>query len=74
MIRVKLREAMDNYRLSTGETLTYRDLARLTGLSQQTVESIASRPGYNATLITVDKLCRVLCCQPCDLLEHEPEG
>ena len=72
MIRVKLREAMESHRRRTGERMTYERLAQLTGLSRQTLESVASRPGYNSTLDTIDKLCRALNCQPGDLLVLDP--
>jgi len=68
VIRVKLREAMESHRRRTGERMTYEHLAKLTGLSRQTLESLASRPGYNSTLDTIAKLCRALHCQPGDLL------
>ena len=68
MIRVKLREAMESHRLRTGERMTYERLAQLTGLSRQTLESVASRPGYNSTVDTIDRLCRALNCKPGDLL------
>ena len=59
---------MENHRRRTGERMTYERLAQLTGLSRQTLESLASRPGYNSTLDTVARLCRALNCQPGDLL------
>ena len=73
MIRVKLREAMESHRRRTGERITYERLALLTGLSRRTLESLASRPGYNSTLETIAKLCRALDCQPGDLLVLDPE-
>lgn len=72
MIVVKLREAMERYRYRTGQRLTYEKLAQRTGLSKTTIEAIASRLDYNTTLATVEKLCRVLECTPCDLLELLP--
>ena len=59
---------MESHRRRTGERMTYERLAQLTGLSRQTLESVASRPGYNSTLDTITKLCRALNCQPGDLL------
>ena len=59
---------MESHRRRTGERMTYERLAQLTGLSRQTLESVASRPGYNSTLDTITKLCRALDCQPGDLL------
>jgi len=68
MIAVKLREAMERYRLSSGERLTYAKLATRTGISRATLEAIASRPKYNTTLATVDELCKALRCSPGELL------
>jgi putative transcriptional regulator len=62
---------MEQYRLRTGERLTYEILAERTGLSKATIESLASRKGYNATLDSIDLLCDVLECNLQDLLEHE---
>ena len=69
MLRVRLREVMENYRRRTGERMTYEKLSQETGLSRATLESLASRDTYNTRLSTIDKLCRVLSCQPGDLLE-----
>lgn len=74
MLRIRLREAMEAHRRRTGERMTYETLAARTGLSRATLESMASRPGYNATLATIEKLCRALGCQPGDLLVLEPEN
>lgn len=73
VLQIKLRQVMEDYRQRTGERLTYADLAERTGLSRRTVESLASRETYNTTLSTVEKLCRVLGCQPGDLLVLAPE-
>ena len=74
MLRVKLREAMEDYRQRTGERMTYEQLAKLTALSRATLESLASRTSYNTRLTTIAKICRALRCQPGDLLELTPEG
>ena len=65
---------MENHRRRTGERMTYERLAQLTGLSRQTLESVATRPGYNSTLDTIAKLCRALNCQPGDLLVLDPKN
>jgi len=70
---VKLREAMDLYSRRTGQRVTYDDLAEATGLSAATIQFIGSRPGYNATLVAIDKLCTALRCQVSDLLEHQSD-
>ena len=73
MIVVKLREMMERYRYRTGERLTYEKIANQTDLSRTTLEALASRPGYNTTLATVEKLCRILECEPSDMLEMLPD-
>lgn len=74
-IRVRLREAMEQHRLHTGERMTYERLAQATGLSPRTLESLASRPYYNTTLDTVAKLCHALRCEPGELLVlDDPAG
>lgn len=69
MLRIKLREAMEAYRVRTGEKLTYETLAQKAGLSKATLDSLASRQNYNTRLSTIEKLCLCLGCQPGDLLE-----
>ncbi len=49
--------------------MTYRLLAERTGLSEATIESLATRANYNPTLATLSKLCEVLQCGPDELLE-----
>jgi putative transcriptional regulator len=74
MIAVKIREAMERYRWRTGQRLTYERLAERTGLAKGTLEAIASRPDYNTTLATLEKLCIALECSPGDLLELVPSS
>jgi DNA-binding Xre family transcriptional regulator len=73
MIVVKLKEAMEAHRVATGEKLTYQVLAERTGLSRATLEAMGSRGGYNPTLGTIEKLCRVLGRTPGELLELVPD-
>ena len=70
MIRVKLREAIKTYSARSGKRLTYAQLSELAGVSRATIESLAARPGYNATLDLIDKLCAALECSPAELLER----
>lgn len=71
MIEIRLREAMGTFRRRTGERLTYHDLATRTGLSRATLESMASRRGYNASLASIDKLCEALQCELNELLSRK---
>lgn len=71
MVVVHLREAMDRYKAATGEKLTYQILSERTGVSANTLQSLAARPDYNTTLRTIEKLCIALSCTPGDLLSLE---
>lgn len=73
MIEIRLKQAMDRYQARTGERLTYAELAERTGVSRSTLESMATRPAYNASLKTIDVVCSALECAPCELLHHVPD-
>jgi len=59
------------YRRRTGERLTYQTLGERTGLARSTLESIATRSDYNASISTIDKICRALGCAPGELLKSQ---
>lgn len=69
MMLVKLREAMEKHQSRTGERMTYKLLAKRTGLSRATIESLATRHTYNTRLSTIEKLCIALGCTPGQLLQ-----
>jgi DNA-binding Xre family transcriptional regulator len=69
LIRILLREAIERYQQRTGVRLTYKILAEKTGISAETLQSLAARPGYNTRLSTVERLCLALECSPGELLE-----
>ena len=69
MIRVRLREAMRAHGERTGRRMTYESLSEETGIAVATLQSLGSRLGYNATLATVERICRALRCTPGELLE-----
>jgi putative transcriptional regulator len=76
LIAVRLREAIDRHNARSGKELTYRALAERTGLSRATIESLATRPGYNTSLRTIALLCQALGCSPGELLQlqaREPQ-
>ena len=73
MIRIKLREAMESYRLRTGQRITYAALADMSGVGEGTLSSIGSRIGYNVTLDTIEKISRALDMPFQDLLEQIPD-
>jgi DNA-binding Xre family transcriptional regulator len=65
----QLREAMEAYRRRTGERMTYKVLAERTGIAHGTLQIMGSQLGYNATLATLEKICRALTVDFGDLLE-----
>ena len=69
MVRVKLREAMEAYRLRTGDRLTYEKLAQMSGIGEGTLHSIGGRLGYQPNLATVERICRTLEVPLHDMLE-----
>jgi putative transcriptional regulator len=68
MIRVRLRHAMRLHAERTGRKVTYESLSETTGIAVATLQSLGSRQGYNATLSTIERICRALECTPGDLL------
>jgi DNA-binding Xre family transcriptional regulator len=54
--------------------MTYAILADEAGVSRSTIESMATRPGYNASLRTIARICGVLRCSPGELLDISDEG
>ncbi len=71
MIKVKLRQKIEEYKRESGERLTYSDIADQTGLSKATLEALGSRDDYNATLSTIDSLCAFFKCDVDQLLQYE---
>jgi transcriptional regulator with XRE-family HTH domain len=59
-IRVRLKECLDLHEARTGRRMTYAELAAKTGLTLGTVQAIAVRDEYNATLMTVQRLATAL--------------
>lgn len=70
MIKIRLKEVIDKLKAETGERVTYEQLAHDTGLSRSTIESIASRSSYNASLKVIDTLCTRLKTTPAVLLDY----
>lgn len=55
---------MDAYEAKTGVHLTYEDLSQMTGISTNTLKSIATRRFYNTTLQNVSKISGALNINP----------
>lgn len=74
MIRIKLKQALDNKAFAEGRRITLNEVSEKTGIARATLNRIANIPGYNTNTETLDALCSFLGCSPCDLLEHVAEA
>lgn len=66
---IKLQEAMRAYRRKSGKKMTYKLLEKRTGIPKERLASIGGRPGHNASLSDLGKICVSLNVGPGDLLE-----
>ncbi len=67
MIRVNLDVMMARRKISSGE------LARLLGLTQANLSILKTNKGKAIRFTTLDAICRVMECQPGDILEYVPD-
>lgn len=67
MIRVNLDVMMARRKISSGE------LARLLGLTQANLSIFKTNKGKAIRFTTLDAICRVMECQPGDILEYVPD-
>lgn len=72
MIRVKLKQLLDDKVFTERRRITLNEVAEQTGISRASLTRIANNPGYNSNLEAIDALCAYFDCQPCDLLEYIP--
>lgn len=73
MIRIKLRQLLDDKAFSERRRITLNEVADEAGISRPTLTRIANVPGYNTNTDTINALCAYLKCTPCDLLEYVPD-
>lgn len=66
--RFRLRELLEEASMSQSE------LARQSGISFQTINSMVGNRTAQVSLNTLDAISKVLRCEPGDLLEREPKG
>lgn len=70
MIRIKLKQLLDDKAFEDGRRITLNEVSEATGIARATLNRIANLPAYNTTLDNVDALCRYFSCTPGDLLEY----
>lgn len=73
MIRIKLKQLLDEKAFAERRRITLNDVAEETGISRPTLTRIANVPGYNTNTDTVDALCKYFGCTPGDLLQFVKE-
>ncbi|WP_297922585.1 helix-turn-helix domain-containing protein [Metallibacterium sp.] len=69
MIRIKLKQLLDDKAFKEGRRITLNEVSVQTGIARATINRIANKPGYNTTTDNIEALCRYLPCTPCDLIE-----
>ena len=72
MIVIRLRYAMKVHSAKYDTKYTYETLSERTGVSASTLAAIGNREGYNTTIETLDKICRVLKTTPPEILLYDP--
>lgn len=73
MIRIRLKQLLDEKAFSERRRITLNDVSEATGISRPTLTRIANVPGYNTNTETLDALCKYFECEPGDLLQRVSE-
>lgn len=68
-MRIKLKQLMDDYEWRKKTKMTYSILSERTGIPVNTLKSIGSRRGYNASMEHLNLICATLHVTPGELLE-----
>lgn len=74
MIRVRLKQILDDKAFREGRRITLGEVSEETGISTATLTRVANRPGYNTNTDTIDALCTYLQCEPGELLQYVPDS
>lgn len=73
VIRVLLRQKLDDKAFAERRRITLNEVAEQTGISRQTLTRLINIPGHGVSLDVVEALCRYFGCQPGDLLVWVPD-
>ncbi len=73
MIRIKLKQLIDEKAFNERTRITLNDVAAATGISRPTLTRIANVPGYNTNTDTVNALCKYFACPVQELLQFLPD-
>lgn len=69
MIRIKLKQLLDDKAFKDGRRITLNEVSDVTGIARATLNRIANIPGYNTNTDNLDALCKYFGCTPCELLD-----
>jgi len=70
MIRVLLKQLLDDKSFKEKRRITLIEVSEKTGISRPTLTRIANTPGYNTNTDTINLLCNYFTCSPAELLAH----
>jgi len=70
MIRILLKNKLDDKSFREKRRVTLNEVSEATGISRPTLTRIANIQGYNTNTDTIDTLCKYFECTPCELLEY----
>ena len=73
MIRIKLKQLLDDKAFKERRRITLNDVSEATGISRPTLTRIANIAGYNTNTDTIDALCGYFKCEPGELLQRVPD-
>lgn len=74
MIRVLLKQLLDEKSFRERRRITLNEVSEQTGISRATLTRIANVAGYNTNTDTIDALCKYFGCTLSELLAYLPEG
>lgn len=67
-LKFRLKDALLDYEARTGIRMTYDALSRRTGISIDTLKSMANRDDYNSSLKNIASICEAIHCNPIEYL------
>jgi DNA-binding Xre family transcriptional regulator len=67
-LKFRLKDALLDYEAKTGIRMTYNALSRRTGISIDTLKSMANRDDYNSSLKYIASVCDAIHCNPIEYL------
>ena len=73
MIRVLLKQMLDEKSFQDRRRITLNEVSETTGISRATLTRIANIPGYNTNTDTVNLLCKYFNCAVGDLVKFHPD-